>query len=178
MHALRKFLFCSALLIAACVPAFAQPDALRIVVHKAARTLELHQGDVVVKTYKTGLGFSPVGPKQKRGDGKTPEGNYFICVKNPQSRFYLSLGISYPSPADAAVALTSKTITRADHDRIVSAHARKTTPPWNTPLGGEIFIHGNGSSSDWTLGCIALTDADMKDLYARIAVGTAIEIKK
>lgn len=153
-------------------------EPLRIVVHKEARRLELRQGETVIKSYKVGLGFAPTGHKVKQGDGKTPEGTYSICVKNPQSRFYLSLGINYPSPADATAGLEAKLITAGDHARIVAAHKKGATPPWDTTLGGEIFIHGNGSVSDWTRGCVALDDAEMKDLYSRVEVGTVVEILK
>ena len=153
-------------------------EPLRVVVYKEARRLELRQGETVVKSYKVGLGFAPVGKKVKQGDGKTPEGVYSICVKNPQSRFYLSLGINYPSPADAKAGLDAKLITAADYARIVAAHKKGGTPPWDTKLGGEIFIHGNGSASDWTWGCVALDDAEIKDLYQRVEIGTAVEIRK
>ena len=149
----------------------------RILVLKAERRLELHSGEQVVKTYRIGLGNTPTGAKQRQGDGRTPEGTYYVCVKNPQSKFHLSLGLSYPTPADAARGLKAKLITRSEHDAIVAAHKRHATPPWNTALGGEVFIHGNGSGSDWTLGCIALDDADMTEFYALVAKGTPVEIR-
>ena len=151
---------------------------LTIVVHKEARKLELHQDGQVIKTYRVGLGFAPVGHKQQSGDGKTPEGHYTICVKNPQSRYYLSLGIDYPAPADADRGLAAGLITKEESARIHTAHKKGVTPPWNTRLGGEIFIHGKGASSDWTLGCVALDDAEMKDLFDRVPAGTAVEIRK
>jgi len=153
-------------------------EPLRIVVYKEARRLELRQGEAVLKSYRVGLGFAPTGHKVKQGDGKTPEGGYSICVKNPKSRFFLSLGINYPSPADAKAGLESKLITAGEYARIVAAHNKGIAPPWDTKLGGEIFIHGNGSSTDWTWGCVALDDAEMKDLYQRVEVGTAVEIRK
>lgn len=156
----------------------AKADQLRIVVYKENRALELWKADALIKTYKVGLGFSPVGKKLKLGDGKTPEGSYYVCVKNPNSKFYLSLGISYPSPSDAKAGLDSKLITKDEYLRIVSAHKKGVTPPWNTKLGGEIFIHGRGSSSDWTWGCVALDDPEMKELFQIVEMGTVVEIKK
>jgi murein L,D-transpeptidase YafK len=150
-----------------------------IIVTKSERKLELYQ-DTDPKpthTFKIGLGHTPIAPKERSGDGKTPEGTYFICVKNPKSKFYLSLGISYPNAEDAARGLKSDLIERAIHDQIVAAEKRRITPPWNTALGGEIFIHGRGATSDWTLGCIALDDTDMKTLFDLIEVGTIITIK-
>lgn len=148
----------------------------QITVKKAERKLELHRDGKVVKQYRIGLGFNPVGTKEQQGDGKTPEGRYFICNKNPKSRFYLSLGINYPNANDAKRGLKQGLITKQQHDLIVSAEQRKTIPPWNTRLGGEIFIHGRGANSDWTLGCIALDDAEMKELYDMIPVGTPVII--
>lgn len=155
----------------------AAPEALSILVLKAERRLEVHRGAQVVKTYRIGLGHTPTGTKRRQGDGRTPEGTFYVCVKNPRSRFHLSLGLSYPTPADAARGLREGLITQAQHDAILAAHRKHVSPPWNTALGGEIFIHGNGSGSDWTLGCIALEDADMDALYALVANGTPVEIR-
>ena len=68
-------------------------------------------------------------------------------------------------------------ITRAQHRGIVEAARRGACPPWDTQLGGEIFIHGRGSSSDWTWGCVALDDGDVRELYARIPVGTPVLVE-
>jgi len=155
----------------------AAPEALSILVLKAERRLEVHRGAQVVKTYRIGLGHTPTGTKRRQGDGRTPEGTFYVCVKNPRSRFHLSLGLSYPTPADAARGLREGLVTQAQHDAILAAHRKHVSPPWNTALGGEIFIHGNGSGSDWTLGCIALEDADMDALYALVANGTPVEIR-
>lgn len=155
----------------------AAPEALSILVLKAERRLEVHRGAQVVKTYRIGLGHTPTGTKRRQGDGRTPEGTFYVCVKNPRSRFHLSLGLSYPTPADAARGLREGLVTQAQHNAILAAHRKHVSPPWNTALGGEIFIHGNGSGSDWTLGCIALEDADMDELYALVANGTPVEIR-
>jgi murein L,D-transpeptidase YafK len=129
-----------------------------------------------VRTYRIGLGFNPKGHKHKEGDGRTPEGSYYICCKNPNSRYYLSLGLSYPNEQDAAKGLQDGRITGTQCRRIKNAIRRKATPPWNTPLGGEIFIHGRGSHRDWTLGCIALDDGDMRELFGAVPVGTPVTI--
>ena len=164
------------LLVSVVTSAVADPE-LRLVVLKAERRLELHQDGTVVKTYRIGLGNTPTGPKLRQGDGRTPEGTFYVCVKNPRSKFHRSLGLSYPTPADADRGLAEQLITPAAHAAILSAHRTRSTPPWDTALGGEIFIHGHGSGSDWTLGCIALDDAEMTDLYARVAKGTPVEIR-
>lgn len=150
---------------------------LRIEIVKHRRLLTTYSGRKPLRSYRIGLGFAPVGAKQKQGDGRTPEGRYFICSKNPKSQFRLSLGISYPNAHDAKRGLGKGLVTKSQYSAIVRAAKRKARPPWDTPLGGEIFIHGNGSASDWTLGCIALDDADIDDLYRRTPVGTPVLIR-
>ena len=171
-----KPLLAALLAFLALVPGTAGADQ-RIVVFKAKRQLQLLSDHSVVKTYRIGLGSNPIGSKQRQGDGRTPEGTYYVCVKNEHSKFYLSLGLSYPDPGDAARAVADGVISRAQHNAIVQAHRDRTTPPWNTALGGEIFIHGNGSGSDWTYGCIALDDADIKELFDLVPKGTTVEIR-
>ena len=148
----------------------------RIVIEKAQRRLTLHSGDRAVKAYRIALGRNPVGDKEREGDGRTPEGDYRVCVKNPQSRFTLSLGLSYPNAKDAARGLAARLISQEQHAQIVGAIERGERPPWDTPLGGEIFIHGSGAGSDWTRGCIALDDPDIRDLFPIIPVGTPVTI--
>jgi murein L,D-transpeptidase YafK len=149
----------------------------RIVVLKSDRQLILYSGEEAIRTYRIGLGFEPKADKTRQGDGATPEGRFSVCVKNPNSQYYVSLGIDYPNGEDAERGLRSGLISKAEHDSIVEAVTSGRRPPWNTALGGEIFIHGRGSSGDWTLGCIALDDADMKELYAAVSVGTEVEIR-
>jgi murein L,D-transpeptidase YafK len=148
-----------------------------IVVKKKERKLYVYEGDKIVKTYNVGLGFTPEGDKEKQGDGKTPEGEFYIFTKNPKSSYYLSLGVSYPSIEDAKRGLERKLITKKEHDSIVQAIKNKQTPPQKTKLGGEIYIHGNGSATDWTWGCVALDDAQMKELFDAIPVGTNVRIE-
>lgn len=131
------------------------PEVTQVQVHKADRKMYLFHNDRVLKTYDIALGFAPEGHKQFEGDGKTPEGLYFITHKNPDSRYHLSLGISYPNEQDIAF-----------------AEAQEKDP------GGEIFIHGapDGpvSRRDWTWGCIAVTDREMERIYAMVNPGTPI----
>jgi murein L,D-transpeptidase YafK len=149
----------------------------RIVVHKGKRRMELYSGGAVVRTYQIGLGLSPVADKVRQGDRATPEGEFYIFTKNNKSAFYLSLGISYPNVEDAERGLRDGLISRAQRDAIVRAIKRKATPPQNTPLGGDIYIHGNGAKSDWTWGCVALENVDMRELFDSIPVGTPVTIK-
>lgn len=149
----------------------------RIVVMKSKRRLELYSDGALVRTYKVGLGLNPVPDKQRQGDRATPEGDFYVFTKNDKSAFYLSLGISYPNAEDAERGLRDGLISRAAHDAIVKASKRKATPPQNTALGGDIYIHGNGASSDWTWGCVALENEDMRELFDAVSVGTLVKIK-
>ena len=149
----------------------------QIVVTKSKRRLELYSGGALVRTYKVGLGLNPVPDKLRQGDRATPEGEFYVFTKNDKSAFYLSLGISYPNIEDAERGLRDKLISRTQHDAIVKAIKRKATPPQNTALGGDIYIHGNGASSDWTWGCVALENEDIRELFDAVPVGSTVTIK-
>jgi murein L,D-transpeptidase YafK len=143
---------------AAYVPTLA-PRATHIVVSKTNRVLELRgPGDATLKRYAIHLGFDPLGPKQRSGDGRTPEGQYWIDRRNARSDFFLSLGISYPNALDVA-----------------RARALGVQP------GGDIMIHGGPRRSadrkkDWTAGCIAVTDREMEEIWSMVPTGTPILI--
>lgn len=135
------------------------PEVTSIQVHKADRKMYLlHNGDVL-ESYDIGLGFAPEGHKQFEGDGKTPEGTYYISHRNPKSRYHLSLGVSYPNDADRA-----------------NAAAAGKAP------GGDIMVHGGPprktNKRDWTAGCIAVTDREIEQIYAMVKPGTPIYILK
>lgn len=138
--------------------AYTGPEITRIVLYKGRRRLYLLSGEDIVKEYRVGLGFAPKGPKRFEGDGKTPEGSYFIDRRNPRSSFHLSLGISYPNAADLAYA---------------AKHGKRA--------GGDIFIHGRerqhrGKGRDWTAGCIAVKDRQVEEIYMMVRLGTQIDI--
>ncbi len=150
--------------------------APEVYVYKEKRRLYLVQSDVLVRDYPIGLGFCPIGDKERRGDGKTPEGSFYICVKNPNSRFDRSLGLSYPARQHAERAFFAELINPLQYRDIVVAYDTHCKPPWNTALGGEIFIHGGGAMADWTDGCVALYDSDMRELFTVANVGTPVSI--
>ncbi len=135
----------------------------RVIVNKTRREMLLLCGESVLRSYRIALGRNPDGPKLEEGDCRTPEGRYIIDRRNPQSRFHLSLHISYPDETDRARAL----------DRGVDP-------------GGDIMIHGlrNGEGhvgkahleSDWTRGCIAVTNEEMDEIWELVEDGTPIEI--
>lgn len=133
------------------------PEVTQVQVHKADRKMYLLHNDDVLETYDIALGFAPDGPKQFEGDGRTPEGLYYISHRNPRSVYHLSLGVSYPNEADAA-----------------NATAMGKLP------GGDIFIHGGPldrvTQRDWTAGCISVKDREIEDIYAMVNPGTPIWI--
>jgi murein L,D-transpeptidase YafK len=155
-----------------------EPSAsYKLVVRKSERKLYLYNDrQKLLKTYKIALGFNPTGTKTKQGDGATPEGEYYLTHKNPKSNYYLSLGVSYPNSKDAASGLQRKLISQAQHDAIVAAIKAQAKPPQNTKLGGDIFIHGGGTWIDWTLGCVALDNTDIKELFDLLPVKTPVKI--
>jgi hypothetical protein len=148
----------------------------RITVLKSRRLLYLYSGDAIAQIYRIGLGFNPVGDKVRQGDGRTPEGDFYICLKNPNSDFTLSLQLSYPCSSHAKRGFDEGLISAAEYEAIEHALRELATPPQNTALGGSICIHGSGSGSDWTLGCVALDDEDIKELYDLVRVGTPVTI--
>lgn len=136
----------------------------RIIIKKKDRKLVLLAGGQELKSYKVALGGNPIGAKMKEGDGRTPEGLYFIDKHDPNSSFHWSLHISYPSASDRE---------RARRDGVRP--------------GGDIMIHGikNGLGfigrlhrfADWTQGCIALTNPEIEEIYKAVPDGTPVEIR-
>jgi murein L,D-transpeptidase YafK len=134
----------------------------RIVVEKSARRMQLIQDDRVVRTYRVALGFAPEGDKQRQGDGRTPEGEFVINRRNDRSAFHLSIGIDYPQDDD-----------------LKRARAGGYSP------GGDIFIHGQPNAvgdgfrlrGDWTNGCIAVTNREMREIWEVTPIGTPVDIR-
>ena len=148
----------------------------RIIIRKGLRNLEIFDGGQRIKMYKMVLGFSPTGNKETEGDGKTPEGAFYVFTKNSESKFHLSLGISYPGKGDAERGLKGELITPNDYEDITNAIDIKGKPPQKTKLGGEIYIHGGGIDSDWTDGCVALKNDEIEEIFDAIPVGTEVLI--
>jgi murein L,D-transpeptidase YafK len=138
------------------------PD--RIVVLKSERKLMLMSGETVLRSMSIALGLMPRGPKHQEGDFRTPEGQYFIEAKNPDSDYFLSLKVSYPNASD-----------------------RETARRLGVDPGGQIMIHGLPNepkydeaiykAQDWTDGCIAVSNSDMVDLWRLTTVSMPIEIR-
>jgi murein L,D-transpeptidase YafK len=146
------------------VAASIQPQVDRIVVLKKKHQMLLFDGERIVKTYSVALGYGGLKPKRREGDHRTPEGIYQVDWRNPASRFHLALHVSYPDESDKA-----------------RARRRHVRP------GGDIMIHGLGSEfsdlgakhnlEDWTDGCIAVTDAEMDEIWKLVPDRTPVEIR-
>jgi murein L,D-transpeptidase YafK len=136
----------------------------RIVVHKSSRRMELYREGQVIASYRVSLGLVPEGHKQREGDFRTPEGSYRLTRRNAQSDFFLAVQVSYPESTDIAMARRNG---------------------WSP--GGLIMVHGLPNApkyprdrylnTDWTDGCIALSNEDMLDFWLLTGQGTPIEIR-
>ena len=134
----------------------------RILVEKAARRMTLFRGEEALAVYVVALGFAPEGQKTREGDGRTPEGRYRIDRRNASSRYHLSLGLSYPTEAQRAAAR------KAGRDP-----------------GGDIFIHGQPNGlpgglilpGDWTAGCIAVSNEEMREIWSLVDYDVVIDVK-
>lgn len=151
-------------LLAAAAAAPAASPVDRVVVHKAERSLTLMSGRDPVRRFPVYLGRAPRGHKQRQGDFRTPEGVYRVDARNPASRYFRALRLSYPNAADRAAA------------------AARGQPP-----GGDIMIHGMPPAParrglllyggrDWTDGCIAVSNAHMQEVWELVETGTPVEI--
>jgi murein L,D-transpeptidase YafK len=155
----------------------------RLVIEKAARTLHLYVGTRLEASHPVALGKNWASDKSVEGDEATPLGEFYICSKNPRSKFFLSLCLSYPNAEDAERGLAAGLITPEEHRDILAAVREKRLPPQHTRLGGQIYIHGQdpsarpGARKDWTRGCIAVENDVMRSLYERIALGTPVLIR-
>jgi murein L,D-transpeptidase YafK len=145
------------------VPSATIPVADRIVVHKGERRLYLMRQGQVLRSYRIALGLAPDGPKERAGDFRTPEGRYLLTRRNPRSEYFLSIQVSYPNDED-----------------LRRAHRAHLDP------GGSIMLHGLPNTlrhppeyyarTDWTDGCIAMSDSDMVELWMMTQDNTPIDI--
>ena len=161
---MRSRLLCTIWLLLCSMAVMATEKADHLRVEKSRHLLSAYRGERLLGSWHVVFGPQPVGPKQQEGDMRTPEGRYIIDFKKPDSAYYKALHISYPNAADRA-----------------RARRLRVSP------GGNIMIHGqkNGygwaaaatQKSNWTLGCIALSNEDMEQLWRLVDAGTSIEIK-
>ena len=146
------------------LPAGEFPIADKVLIEKSSRQLHLLRDGKPFRTFRIALGIRPVGDKEREGDFKTPEGNYMLDMRNPNSEFFLSIHVSYPNRED-----------------VRSARAKGVDP------GGAIMIHGQPNeptrseayyrTQDWTNGCIAVSNSDMIDIWLMTGNNTPIEIR-
>lgn len=142
-------------------PAGAQADLVEV--FKSERRMDLKRDGTTIRSYRVALGFAPERHKEREGDGRTPEGSYTVDARNPQSAFHLSLRVSYP-------------------DRRDKAHAAAL----GVAPGGDIYIHGqpNGwrrflvghPAKDWTTGCVAVTNAEIREVWSLVPTGARVVI--
>ena len=159
-------------------PASITPTAtgISIYISKRQSKLTLMQNKQVIGTWDAKLGRqSATGDKVKEGDEITPSGSFYVCTRNDKSQYYLALGLSYPNIEDAERGLSAGLITQEQYQAIVDANKAGVTPPWDTPLGGAIEIHGNQGDRG-TAGCIAMTNDVMDILWSYCAVGVPVTI--
>ncbi|MGO9020263.1 MAG: L,D-transpeptidase family protein [Syntrophobacteraceae bacterium] len=148
-----------------------------IYVYKEKRRLYVIQSNVMVRDYPVGLGSHPVGDKESEGDGRTPEGDFLICLKNPVSRFNKELVLNYPDRKHAERALFSGILSPPEFQEILLAAEHKAAPPFYSKLGGQLYIHAGGAHKDWTQGSIALYNSDMEELFKIAFAGTPVHIR-
>lgn len=160
---LRMLLFSILIFIFFVDTSLASETADLVVVIKSKRAMFLMKESKILKVYRVALGKTPVGEKISQGDGKTPEGRYYIIGRNPNSNFYKALKISYPNEKDIERAIRL-----------------------NVNPGGGIMIHGLSKNieylgkyhiiDDWTEGCIAVTNEEIDEIWKLVPDGTPIEI--
>jgi hypothetical protein len=134
-----------------------------LVAHKSARRLMLFAHGEPRGCWPMGLGFAPQGHKQIEGDGRTPEGWYRTSDK-PWSDFPGAIAIHYPNRDDAMTAQADGRLPAPLLEQVLAALDGDLVPPQQTPMGGEVLIHGGGGGEDWTLGCMALDDEHLAQL--------------
>lgn len=153
-----------------------------ILVEKFSRTLYLYQDTVLFKAFPVSLGFDPISPKRREGDGATPEGLYYVSAKHRSRRYGLFIGLSYPSLKDIALARWEGRLNPKEYQ--LCLEEIRTNRHGHCPLGYNIGIHGggvfrkgeNGPERDWTHGCIALDDKDVEVVYNFVEPGTPVLI--
>lgn len=124
-----------------------------------------------------GIAGALTGDKEREGDCRTPIGEFYVCVKNPNSNYHKALGLSYPNIEDAERGMNQGLISAEQYNKIVRAIQKGGKPDWYTPLGGEIMIHGARGITDGTRGCIGIRDSDIDYIWNFVDVGTKVIIQ-
>ena len=152
-------------------------NGVSIYVSKRTRTLLLKQNGNLIAEYPVTIGeASDDGNKMVEGDMRTPSGEFYVCTRNDKSIAYLALGLSYPGVKDAERGYADGIITKEQRDEIIKANQLGKQPPWDTPLGGAIEIHGCRTPDGFTHGCVALDNEAMDVLWNYCNLGVPVTI--
>lgn len=180
-----SWLLCTVLTLSSLAASAAQYE---IEISKSKQQLIVKDNDSVIKRYRASYGRGGKGTKQKLGDKKTPVGIYKITNFKSDSKFHFFMQLDYPNLLDAWSAYKNKTINASEFKSIAAAYRNKEAPPQNTILGGYIGIHGLGmeneekllihETTNWTEGCIALTNAEIIELKQYVDIGTKVIIRE
>lgn len=164
----------------------AASDGIELVIVRSENKLLVRKDDKTVRSFKVAFGSGGRQPKMQEGDRRTPKGHYRIRDIRSSDRFYLFMHLDYPNMDDAKQALKDGRITRKQYRQILAAFIYNETPPQNTPLGGQIGIHGIGDETpdkleihevaNWTQGCIAMRNAEVRELAMWVEKGTPVII--
>ena len=152
-----------------------QTSRPRVIITKHTRTLVVYDGEEEVLKIPVVIGKNP-SDKQREGDLATPEGEFYVCYKNPQSKYHRFVGLSYPNAEDAERGLRDKLITPGESQQIRAAIETKECPPWKTALGGEVGLHGPCPNVTWTHGCTAMSVEQIERLYDLLELGDEVTI--
>ena len=150
-------------------------SARRLVITKHAKTLTVFDGEEEVRRSPVVIGRNSAD-KRREGDLATPEGEFYICYKNPESKYHRFLGLSYPNIEDAERGLRDKLITTTEYQQIREAIVQRKCPPWKTALGGEVGLHGPCPNVTWTHGCVAMSVEQIEQLYDLLEIGDEVTI--
>jgi|TARA_R110001599_G_scaffold351334_1_gene582945 murein L,D-transpeptidase YafK len=164
----------------------ADSEAIEVVIVRSENKLLVRKNDKTLRTFKVAFGSGGRQPKMQEGDRRTPQGHYRIKDIRSSDKFYLFMHLDYPNMDDAKQALKDGRITRTQYRKILAAFIYNETPPQNTPLGGQIGIHGIGEEtpdkldihaiSNWTKGCIAMRNSEVRELAMWVDEGTPVII--
>jgi murein L,D-transpeptidase YafK len=150
-------------------------SARRLVISKHAKSVAVFDGEEEVLRIPVVMGRNSAD-KQREGDLATPEGEFYICCKNPESKYHRFLGLSYPNVEDAVRGLRDKLISETECRQIRDAIAERKCPPWKTALGGEVGLHGPCPNVTWTHGCVAMNVEQIERLYDLLDIGDEVAI--
>jgi murein L,D-transpeptidase YafK len=166
---------------------FTKLENAHILIEKHSYSLNLYEDSVLIKTYRANFGLNINNPKSKANDKATPVGEYTICDIDTVHKYYKFLRLNYPNLNDAAEALRKNIITQKEFDELKFQFYYEDCTDANTPLGGNVGIHGIGEYNsifknlpfvfNWTDGSVAVTNEDINEIYSVVKKGTKVVIR-